>query len=66
MNESVNVVLGNSLGNSLSTIDMNVGVGEVPETISFPSSNILLLFDTSSFYNSLGGILATDKVVNDV
>jgi len=30
VDESVHIVLGNGLGNALSTIDVHVGVGEVP------------------------------------
>lgn len=60
MDEAVDIVLGNSIGNTLDTVDVNVLVGEVPGIVR----NHLFMYITH--YNSLGGILATDKVVDNI
>lgn len=60
MDEAVDIVLGNSIGNTLDTVDVDVLVGEVPGIVR----NRLFIYITH--YNSLGGILATDKVVDNI
>lgn len=60
MDEAVDIVLGNSIGNTFDTIDVDVLVGEVPGVVRNH------LFRYTTHYNSLGGILATDKVVDNI
>lgn len=60
MNETVNVVLGNSVGDALDTIDVDILVGEVPGRVSgYPASR-------STKPSSLGGVLTADKVVDNI
>lgn len=37
LDESVNIVLGNGLGDSLGALDMNIGISEVPEPLASAS-----------------------------
>jgi hypothetical protein len=60
VDEAVDVVLGNSIGNTFDTVDVDVLVGEVPGVVR----NHIFMRITHG--NSLGGILATDKVVDDI
>lgn len=61
MDKSVNVVLGNSLDDTLNTVDVDIGVGEVPDhgQRTSPTFDILLL-------HSLGGVLTAHKVVDNI
>lgn len=60
MDEAVDVVLGNSIGNALNTVNVDILVREVPRIINNHTS-----MHSTHFY-SLGRILTTDKVVNDI
>jgi hypothetical protein len=60
VNEAVDIVLGDSIGNTFDTIDVDVLVGEVPGVVRDH------LFMCITHCNSLGGILATDKVVDNI
>lgn len=60
VDEAVDVVLGNSIGNTFDTVDVDVLVGEVPGVVRNH------IFMRITHCNSLGGILATDKVVDDI
>lgn len=60
VDEAVDIVLGNSIGNTLDTVDVDILVGEVPNIVR----NHLFIYTTH--FNSLGGILATDKVVDNI
>lgn len=66
MDEAVDIVLGDSFGDALSTLDVDVLEREVPETQvnTCPSPSPPLLFPASP--NSLGRIIATDQVVDDI
>lgn len=59
VNEPVDIVLGHSLGDSLGTVNVNVGVGKVPTAVN-------LTFCLQSCMHSLRGVLASDKVVDNV
>jgi hypothetical protein len=60
VDEAVNVVFGNRLGNPLAALDVHVGEREVPGPVS-PAFPLVL---TRS--GSLGGIVAADKVIDDI
>jgi hypothetical protein len=60
VDEAVDIVLGNSIGNTLDTVDVDILVGEVPGVVR----NHIFIYITHC--NSLGGILATDKVVDNI
>jgi hypothetical protein len=60
VDEAVDIVLGNSIGDTLDTVDVDILVGEVPGIVR----NHLFMYITR--YNSLGGILTTDKVVDNI
>lgn len=60
VDEAVDIVLGNSVGNTFDTVDVDILVGEVPAIVR----NHVFMYITH--FNSLGGILATDKVVDNI
>jgi hypothetical protein len=62
VDEAVHVVLGDSLGDALSTVNVHVGVGEVPRL----PVNCLLQLPVYCKLHALGRVLATSQVVDDI
>lgn len=63
VHEAVDIVFRSSLRNTLDTIDVDIGVGEVPVR---PISKPFACRDAAHFCHLLGGILTANKVVHDV
>lgn len=60
MDESVDVVLRDSLRNSLRTVDMDILVREIPATVQ------TLFHRTCKIGNLLGRIVAADEVIDNI
>ena len=60
MDKSVNIVLGNSLGDALSAVDVDILEREVPVQCQLPSSRPVCC------RNSLGRVVPANQVENDV
>lgn len=60
MDESVDIVLGDGLGDALGTVNVDVGVGEISMLVNGQSTVV------QYHSHSLSGVLATDKVVDDI
>lgn len=62
MDEAVHVVLGDSLGDALSTVNVHVGIGEVPRL----PGQLLFQLPIHGKLHALGRVLATSQVVDDI
>lgn len=64
MDEAVNIIFGDSFGDALSTLDMDVLEREVPGTQVNTRASPPQLFPVNP--DSLGRVVATDQVVDDI